>query len=126
MCIKWMPLRYFLTFIFAIIAPPIIYCLAIVLSPFALLFCLFCYIPIYICESCDLRCRNRFSKFCRLFFVFTFYIPVVIALASIVLITGGVCILIAASILLPLYYPFMIILMLVMLSRHCNILPKSK
>jgi len=126
MWIKWMPLRYFLTFIIAIICPPIAYCLAIVLSPFAFLFAILCYIPIYIVGYFQLRCRNCFSELCKVSFVFLFCLPLAIVLSSIVYIVGGICILIVASILLPLYYPLIIILILRMLFRHCSIIPKSQ
>lgn len=118
MWIKWMPLRYFLSFLLAIILPPIIYSLCVAISPFYLLFTIFYKVPkkMFKCIKYELKGFIRLTTF--IFMIIILTIPLAILWFTLIITIS--------TILLVLYYPFIIILMLIMFFRHCNISPKSK
>ena len=118
MWIKWMPLRYFLTFLLAIILPPIVYSICVAISPFYSLFTIFYKVPIKIFKWIKYKLKGCILLITSIFMIIILTIPLACLWLSLISIIS--------TILLVLYYPFMIILMLFMFFRHCNISPKSK
>ena len=129
MFIKFMPLRYFLIFILCIIFPVILYAaaaiFACVVGPVALLGFLLLFIPYHICSSLKKFNLGDVQFIIGVFFIF-FAIPFCQALACAGLLGLASLIACIVTILLVLYYPFMFVLIIIMLFRHCNIFPKTK
>jgi len=113
-----MPIRYFLTFLLAIVVPPIIYSICVAISPFYLLYIIFYKIPIKIFEWIEYKLRGCIRLIAFILLIIILTIPIACLWLSFISITS--------TIILVFYYPFMMILMLIMFFRHCNISPKSK